>query len=110
MGDPTTDGSLVECAQCLRGLSIEIRANSVGDLTGGLVRVETEKYWLSESKLVAMCFLLVVAGHATTVNPIGNGALDHPGRPVRLQHAPGLMKGVVEGFWRHLGPVKHSPA
>src|SRR5262249_20696752 len=63
---------------------------------------------LSEDELVAMIFLLLVAGHETTVNLIGNGVLallEHPGQMERLRDDPGLIQTAVEEFLRYDPPV-----
>ncbi len=47
---------------------------------------------LSEDELLAMIFLLLIAGHETTVNLIGNGMLallEHPEQLERLRNEPG---------------------
>src|SRR3712207_8915707 len=46
---------------------------------------------LFRSELLSMIFLLIVAGHETTVNLIGNGMLalfDHPEQRARLRENP----------------------
>ena len=45
------------------------------DLISALVAVEERGDVLSEPELVVMCTLLLIAGHETTVNLIGNGML-----------------------------------
>ena len=64
---------------------------------------------MSEDELVAMAFLLLVAGHETTVNLIGNGVLallEHPDQMERLRSEPVLLDTAVEELLRYAGPVE----
>jgi cytochrome P450 PksS len=64
---------------------------------------------LSEDELLAMVVLLLVAGHETTVNLIGNGALallEHPDQLSMLYHDPTLIKSGIEELLRHSGPLE----
>jgi cytochrome P450 len=84
------------------------RASSSDDLLSSLVRAEEAGDVMSEDELVAMTFLLLVAGHETTVNLIGNGVLallEHPDQLDRLRAEPGLIKPAVEELLRYAGPV-----
>jgi cytochrome P450 PksS len=63
---------------------------------------------LSEDELLAMVFLLLVAGHETTVNLIGSGMLEllqHPDQMERLRRDPSLIKSAVEELLRYTAPV-----
>src|SRR5207253_4018453 len=63
------------------------------DLLSVLVSAEESGQQLSENELVAMVFLLLVAGHETTVNLIGNGALAlllHPDQMALSREDPSL--------------------
>ncbi|TXS18747.1 MULTISPECIES: cytochrome P450 family protein [Streptomyces] len=63
---------------------------------------------LSPDELIGMAFLLLVAGHETTVNLISNGVralLDHPGQLALLRDRPELIDGAVEEMLRYDGPV-----
>ena len=87
------------------------RARPADDLVSGLVRDEEEGDRLSEPELVSLIFLLVVAGHETTVNLIGNGLLalfDHPEQLALLRRDPSLTKPAVEEMLRFWGPVETS--
>ena len=74
------------------GWSRSRRAAPRDDLVSALVQAEEAGEQLSEDELVAMVFLLLVAGHETTVNLIGNGMLallEHPAQMERLRARPG---------------------
>ena len=67
---------------------------------------------LSEQELVAMAMLLLIAGHETTVNLIGNavlGLLTHPDQQDVLRARPELLGGAVEEFLRWESPVANAP-
>ena len=79
------------------------------DLVTALVQVEEAGEQLSEDELVAMIFLLLVAGHETTVHFIGNAVLallTHSSEKEKLQNAPGLIPTAVEELLRHSGPLE----
>ena len=85
------------------------RAAPRDDLLSALTRVEEAGEQLSEDELVAMAFLLLFAGHETTVNLIGNGTLallQHPDQLERLRHDPGLIRTAVEELLRYDSPVE----
>ncbi|GGM94281.1 cytochrome P450 [Lentzea pudingi] len=65
---------------------------------------------LSHTELVSMSVMLLIAGHETTVNLIGNGLLallTHPEQLVSLRENPDRMPAAVEEFLRWDSPV-HS--
>jgi cytochrome P450 PksS len=71
--------------------------------------LSTEPRRLSEEELLAMIFLLLVAGHETTVNPIGSGTLvllTHPDQRERLQIDPELIKPAVGELLRYTSPAE----
>jgi cytochrome P450 len=64
---------------------------------------------LSAQELIGMAFLLLVAGHETTVNLIANGVhalLRHPDQLAALRADPALIDGAVEEMLRYDGPVE----
>jgi cytochrome P450 len=68
---------------------------------------------LSGRELVSMVFLLLIAGHETTVNLIGNGAylmLTHPDVYERLRADRKLVPAAVEEFLRYESPVETTTA
>ncbi len=79
------------------------------DLISELVAVEEAGERLSEDELVAMIFLLLVAGHETTVNLIGNGTLallSRPGALDEIRRRPELAVPAVEELLRYDGPLE----
>jgi cytochrome P450 PksS len=93
----------------LRRLLAARRADPRDDLISALVQAEEGGERLSEDELLAMVMLLLVAGHETTVNLIGNGTLallEHPDQMERLRSDPALIKPAVEELLRYHSPVE----
>jgi cytochrome P450 len=93
----------------LRKIIHKRRANPQDDLVSALARAEEAGDTLSEDELLAMVFLLLVAGHETTVNLIGNGTLallEHPDQMARLRNDPALIRPAVEELLRYTSPVE----
>jgi cytochrome P450 PksS len=85
------------------------RADPRDDLVSALVQAEEAGEKLSEDELLAMIMLLLVAGHETTVNLIGNGTLallEHPEQREKLRSDPALIKPAVEELLRFHSPVE----
>ena len=109
--NPAVTAKLIEFIAYMRGLVADKRSNPGDDLLSGLVLAEAEGDKLSESELLSMIFVLIVAGHETTVNLIANGTLalfEHPEQRARLQENPGLLKPAIEEMLRYYGPVEMS--
>lgn len=84
------------------------RRDPQDDLASALIQAEEAGDKLSEDELLAMVFLLLVAGHETTVNLIGNGVLallEHPDELEKLRSDPSLIKAAVEELLRYTAPV-----
>ncbi|GGN67844.1 cytochrome P450 family protein [Nocardia rhizosphaerihabitans] len=78
------------------------------DLLSELVLADDDGDRLTDPELVAMAFLLLVAGHETTVNLIGNGVnalLRHPDQWQALCADPTGIPAAIEEFLRFDGPV-----
>lgn len=107
----TQEGDAVRAMGGYLAELIENKRRSPGeDLLSALIaaRYEDEDA-LSPDELVGMAFLLLVAGHETTVNLISNGVralLEHPEQLAALQADFGLIDGGVEEMLRYDGPVE----
>lgn len=92
----------------LRKLIKKRRRRPHDDLLSDLIRVEEAGDTLSEDELLAMLMLLLVAGHETTVNLIGNGTLallEHPEQLEKLRNNPMLIELAVEELLRYAAPL-----
>ncbi|MGW2747189.1 cytochrome P450 family protein [Streptomyces sp. NPDC001450] len=85
-------------------------AGRTDDLLSDLIRTTAEDGdRLSARELRGMAFLLLIAGHETTVNLIGNGVLallTHPDQLAALRADMSLLDGAVEEMLRYEGPVQ----
>ena len=104
--DATTD--LVDY---LDGLIAERRRTPTDDMLSALIAAEESGESLSHGELVSTILLLLIAGHETTANLIGNGVLAllrHPDQLVRLRACdePDLDRSAVEELMRFDGPIQ----
>jgi cytochrome P450 len=98
-------------AEYFHGLIAERRAAPREDMLSALIAAEEAGDKLNEDELLATCILLLVAGHETTVNLIGNGVLAllrHPAELRKLRENPGLIGTAVEELLRFDGPVQRT--
>ncbi|MBM4791637.1 cytochrome P450 [Streptomyces sioyaensis] len=98
-----------EFTDYLRELVVERRRAPGDDLLSALVTVHDDGDALTENELLATCTLLLIAGHETTVNLIGNGTLAllrHPDQLTRLRNDPALTDNAVEELLRYDSPVQ----
>ncbi|MEU2040732.1 cytochrome P450 family protein [Nocardia niwae] len=91
------------------GLVARRRAQGLGeDLISQLLLVTEEGDRLNHDELISMAFLILVAGHETTVNLIGNTVLEllaDPARYQALRDDPTGVTSLVEEMLRYNGPV-----
>lgn len=98
-----------EFEEYLRDLMGKRRAEPANDILSALVAVADSDEQFTETELVSTCYLLLVAGHETTVNLIGNGTLAllrHPDQLRRLQRDPTLIRSAIEELLRYDSPVQ----
>ncbi|MEU9406722.1 cytochrome P450 [Streptomyces sp. NPDC048281] len=84
------------------------RAHSGDDLLSDLIAARDDQDRLSEDELISMVFMLLVAGHETTVNLIGNGVfrlLEDRSRWDRVRAEPQLLATAIEEFVRYDPPL-----
>jgi cytochrome P450 len=97
----------------LRDLFARKREAPGDDLISQLLQVEVDGDRLTEDEILAMVFILFVAGHITTVNLIANGVfalLTHPEQAAKLRSDPGLTTNAVEEILRYYGPAETTTA
>lgn len=94
------------------------RAEPGDDLVSELLRVGAEGERLTQAEIVSMTFIVVTAGHVTTVHSIGNGVfnlLKHPEQLAALRADPSLIPGAVDELLRFdpaasVGTFRYSKA
>jgi len=95
----------------LDGLINLRRREPDGGLITALVSVEQSGDRLTQDELIGMVFVLLLAGHETTVNLLGNGVLalmDDRAQLDKLRANPNLIKTAIEELLRFTNPVQHS--
>ena len=93
----------------LRELIDRRRGSPGDDLISALIAVEESGDQLTEHEIVSTCNLLLIAGHETTVNLIGNAILAmlrHPRQWAALADNPARASAVTEETLRYDPPVQ----
>ncbi|MDH3706722.1 MAG: cytochrome P450 [Acidimicrobiia bacterium] len=110
---PEVEAALEDALAAFRdyfeGLIARRRADPGDDLLSALIAAEDEGDRLSHDELLATGVLLLIAGHETTVNLIGNGvlALLRDGAAVeRLRRDPALLPAAIDELLRYDAPVQ----
>jgi cytochrome P450 len=95
----------------LRELFDRRRSSPRDDLISALLQAEDAGDVLAEQELFSMVVLLIVAGHETTVNLIGNAVaalVQQPEQRALLERDPALVPQAVEELLRYDGPVERA--
>lgn len=98
-----------EFVDYLTNLARKRRAEPADDLMSALVAVQDCGDRFTDDELISTCFLLLVAGHETTINLVGNSMLAllrHPGQLRRLRQDPALIRSAIEELLRYDGTVQ----
>jgi cytochrome P450 len=110
-GFETYSAAITGLVGYVRELLAEKRRNPADDLLSALVAVRDEGDQLTEDELTSMVFLLLIAGHETTVNLIANGVLallTNPSQLAALRADPDLIETAVEELLRFDGPLQSA--
>jgi len=105
---PQVIPEMVEAVQYMQALIESRRAEPRDDLISRLIHVQQNGDRLNEVELLATSILLLIAGHETTVNLIGNGMLAlllHPEQMELLRQQPERIRPAVEEIVRYVNPV-----
>ncbi|MFJ4630327.1 cytochrome P450 [Streptomyces sp. NPDC088847] len=114
---PTSSGTeydaFVRLAEYLGDLIEDKRRAGPGDdLLSDLIRTTAEDGdRLSPQELRGMAFVLLIAGHETTVNLLTSGIhalLSHPDQLAALRADMSLLDGAIEEMLRYEGPVENG--
>jgi cytochrome P450 len=87
------------------------RAEPRDDLLSAMIQAEDAGDQLDENDLLALCTLVLAAGHETTANLVGNAVvalLRHPEQRKRLVEDPGLLPTAVNEFLRFDSPIQFT--
>jgi cytochrome P450 len=113
VGDPEIDRQavrgVVDAVDRFATLADELRQSPRDDLLTALVQAEEAGDRLSREELLANTMVLLLGGHETTTNLIGNGLLAllrHPDQLQRLRDDPSLLPTAVEEFLRYDGSIQ----
>jgi cytochrome P450 len=85
------------------------KADPQDDLVSAMLEAEDRGDFLGHGELLAMLLLLLVAGHETTVNLIGNGLLAllrHPEQLELLRADESIERQAIEELLRYDSPVQ----
>jgi cytochrome P450 len=113
--DETQDASMTAAANLHGYLSelIEVKRVQPDDALISALIEDADDDQLTHDELVAMAMLLLIAGHETTINLIGNGLLallTHPDQLDLLRRRPELLSSAIEEFLRWDSPIHSTPA
>lgn len=101
----------MEFIQYLNELADVRRGDPREDMISFLLHAEEDGERLDHQEFLAMVFLLLIAGHETTVNLIGNGLLEltrHQDEFTRLLNGGVSVESATEELLRFHGPVEST--
>ncbi len=109
--NPLIIPSLMQFIKYVKKLTKERQAHPRDDLITALVQAKEGNDQMTDDEVLAIIFLLLSAGHETTVNLLGSGTLallEHPDQLTRLRDnpEPALVKSAVEELVRFVCPAE----
>jgi cytochrome P450 len=84
------------------------RENPGDDLVSDLLKAQADGAQIDDGEILHNMFALLVAGHLTTADLIGNGVmllLTHPEARAKIANNPGLIAGAVDEALRYEPPI-----
>jgi cytochrome P450 len=105
----SSTAAMLTLLEYLAGIIAARRQEPREDLISALVLAQEENDALTDNELLATCNLLLLAGHETTTNLIGNGLLAllrEPKELARLRGDMTLLPSAIEEMLRYDGPVQ----
>jgi cytochrome P450 len=102
-------GALAALLDYLGEIVAQRRREPRDDLISGMIAAQEAHDALTDVELLATSNLLLIAGHETTTNLIGNGLLAllrHPEQLARLRAEPDRMPAAIEELLRFDSPVQ----
>lgn len=107
------EASIIKAEADLSAYAAELlerrQAEPKDDLLSGLLAARDGEDRINERELISLVILLLVAGHETTVNLIGNGAvalMQNRDQLARWQADPSMAKTAVDELLRYDSPVQ----
>ncbi len=103
--------AMMQMLRLIRRICKERRLHPQDDMITALVQAEESGDHLSDDELLSMVFILLIAGHETTVNLIGSGTLallENPDQMELLRRKPELTKNAIEELVRYVSPVEQA--
>ena len=111
-GEPDRiDAASHALAEYLADLVGTRRARPGDSLLDELIAARDGEDRLGEEELASLALLLLVAGHETTTNFLGNALLallQHPAELERLRADPGLLPGALDELLRYDSPLSQA--
>ncbi len=96
-----------EIMRYLEAIVVERQRSPGSDLISALATARVDGDQLTLHEICSMCRTLLIAGHETTANLIGNAMhllFEHPDSLVRLRAAPELLPSAIEEVLRYRTP------
>ncbi|MEP7289686.1 MAG: cytochrome P450 [Chloroflexota bacterium] len=107
--DPMAMPEMGQLAQYLNHLVEQRQKDPKDDFVTDMIRVEHDGDKLGRFEIISTLIMMLVAGHETTVNLIGNGMLEllkHRDQLENLKADPTLISSAVEELLRFVNPIQ----